>query len=339
MKRYPFHGTYTELIDYGFRLYLDHFKNYIVISFYAYMPFFMLLFASDYYAAINGIPLQMNCMSSFLAVAATQNPLIWIGNALIVYFSGLYIMGKDEYTAGWKATIKQVFWKVIAVRILILLITTGLTVASILILPLALLIYFGVTLSMSIPVVMLEGKGITESLNRAVELTKPQFAKTAVVLFLTGVLISIPQLAFNTGLAGAQLDQPWILLAIRVVTAIITIIVQPLQHIILTFLFFDLKHKTECVDLFLDAEKLEEDSGFTPQDKAELLMKMKRIKITKDMLGTNGENIYQVFNTDEINQEEPEKNASSGSGDKILITKKMLGGEDQAPSTESGDNQ
>ncbi|MCD4784650.1 MAG: hypothetical protein K8T10_12585 [Candidatus Eremiobacteraeota bacterium] len=263
--------TFTEIIDSSFKLYFSHFKEFFTVSFFSYMPIYLLLFISDTFSIYIGTPGGTNCFSTILAFLAPNNPFVWAGGGLMIYITGLYLTGHEDEVKNSTMPLSKFAWRVIAFGFLYLVLKTVLALLSILIIPALILIFISITLSLTNQAIVLEVKDIVEAPKRSFRLVVRHLGKVLLVLVFTGLLVSIPHIAYTTVLTGIQIQLPWISLLIKIGSAFITILVAPIVHIVHTYLFLDLKVRDEGTDLLLRADKIRKETGFTNEDYNEMM--------------------------------------------------------------------
>jgi len=258
--------TFTEIIDSSFNLYFSHFRNYFTISFFCYIPLYLLLFISDTISIYTGTPEGTNCFSTILTILAPENPFVWAGKGLMIYITGLYLTGHGDEVKNSRLPMSRFVWRIIGFSFLYLIVKTTLAFLSILIIPAFVLIFLSATLCLTNQSIVLEAMDIFDAVKRSFNMVLKNFGRVILVLIFTGLLVAIPHIAYTTVLTGVQVYYPWISLLIKIGSAFITILVSPVAQIVLTMLFYDIKVRDEGTDLMLKADKILQETRFTPED-------------------------------------------------------------------------
>lgn len=266
-------GNFADIIDYGFKLYIRHFKTFFTISLLSYMPFYMLFLLYQSILVITKASPESECLSVILGVMVPNNPLVWLGSSLIIYDSGLFILGQDERVAGSFKHLKHFALRIIVWNIAFAAVLGFLFFLFFLIVPPFIAIFLSLVLSFTLYSVILEDKDIITAVSRSYNMVTRNFGKFLMVMVFTSVMSFIPGVAYSTFLSDFAADYSWIYLLINFGSALITVFVIPMAYIIRTFLFFDIKLREEATDLYLGARRLEENTGFTRDDYNEIMRK------------------------------------------------------------------
>ena len=286
-------GNFADIIDYGFKLYIKHFKTFFTISLLSYMPFYLMFLLYQSFLILTKTAPGADCFSTILGVMVPNNPLVWMGSSLIIYNSGLLILGQDEKVSGSYKHLKHFALRIIVWYIGFAAVLAFLFFLFFLIIPPFIALFLSLVLSFTLYSIILEDKDIITAVKRSYGLITRNFSKFIMVMVFTSVMSFIPGVAYSTFLSDFTADYSWIYLLINFGSALITVFVIPVPYIIRTFLFFDIKLREEGTDLYLAVQKLEESTGFT-RDDYNAMMKRKhegkvRNQITSEQPGTQNE--------------------------------------------------
>ena len=272
-KNLPFltQGNFAEIIDLGFKLYIKHFKSFFVVSLLSYIPFYLLFLINQAFFIVSGASPEAGCLSGFLSLLVPNNPLVWMGSALIIYNTGLYILGKENSIPNSYKTMKHYLFRVIVWNVGFAVVTGILLFLFFLIIPPFIAIFLSFTLSFVLYSIVLEDKDLVTAVHRSYGMVTRNFWKFLLVIVFTYSMSFIPGIVYATFIGGVQTEYSWIYLLVNVGSAFITVIVTPMAYIIRTFLFFDIKMREEGTDLYLGAQKLEQETQFTREDYNKIL--------------------------------------------------------------------
>lgn len=275
-------GNFADIIDYGFKLYIRHFRVFFTISLLSYMPFYLLFLLYQTILVITKAMPGADCLSTVLGVMVPNNPLVWLGSSLIIYNAGLFILGKDDRVPGSYKHLKHYALRVIVWHVGFAAVTAFLFLMFFLIIPPFIAVFLSLVLLFTLYSVILEDKDIITAVKRSYGFITRNFGKFILVMVFTSVMTLIPGVAYSTFLSDFLADYSWIYLLINFGSSLITIFIIPIAYIIWTFLFFDIKLREEGTDLYLGAQKLAESTGFSSDDYNEIVRRRQEGK-TKDI--------------------------------------------------------
>lgn len=259
-------GNFADIIDYGFKLYIRNFKTFFTISLLSYMPFYMIFLLYQSVLIITKVVPGTECFSVILGVMVPNNPLVWMGSSLIIYNSGLLILGHDDKVPGSYKHLKHFALRIIVWYVGFATVLAFLFFLFFLIIPPFVAIFLSLVLSFTLYSIILEDKDIITAVKRSYGLITRNFSKFIMVMVFTSVMSFIPGVAYSTFLSEFTADYSWIYILVNFGSALVTVFVIPMAYIIRTFLFFDIKLREEGTDLYLGAQKLEKSTNFTRDD-------------------------------------------------------------------------
>jgi hypothetical protein len=163
--------------------------------------------------------------SMFIIIILMIIARIYIDSMIIVIVAG-HFRGKASVGRAFRAVTNR-FWVILGASLLSTLACIGMVVTVIGI-PFA--IYFGLCWSFIPHVILLEGRGVTESLSRPVDLTKQNWWRVWGIMFVMSLVI------FAMGMATYF---------IPVVSIIASFMIEPLGIVAATLLYFDLRVRKE----------------------------------------------------------------------------------------------
>ncbi len=259
-------GNFADIIDFGFKLYIRNFKTYFTISLLSYMPFYLIFLLYQSVLVITKVMPGSDCFSGILGIMVPNNPLVWMGSSLIIYNSGLFILGRDDKVPASYKHLKHFALRVIVWNIGFAAVLAFLFFLFFLIIPPFFAIFLSLVLSFTLYSVILEDKDIITAVKRSYGLITRNFSKFLMVMVFTSVMSFIPGVVYSTFLSDFTADYSWVYLLINFGSALVTVFVIPIPYIIRTFLFFDIKLREEATDLYLEVEKLEKNTEFSRED-------------------------------------------------------------------------
>ncbi|HEX7320484.1 MAG TPA: hypothetical protein VF399_09040 [bacterium] len=225
--------TLGSIISNTFTIYGNNFFKLIVLSLIlfglsAIIAILVIFFAAGQTLGRGGFNLALTVsfiFSMFIMIILVAIARIYIDSMIIVIVAG-HIRGQVSVGDAFRAVTSR-FWAILGASLLGTLACIGMTVTVIGI-PFA--IYFGLCWSFIIHVILLEGRGATESLSRTVDLTKKNWWRVLGIMFVMGLII------FAMGMATYF---------IPVVSVIAGFMIEPLGIVAATLLYFDLRVRKE----------------------------------------------------------------------------------------------
>jgi hypothetical protein len=255
--------TVGELLDRTFFLYRRHFAMFVGI---AALPNLILLAFQLTQIVISGAVTSLVSMLAtlvvyFMTIAVSQG-------ATIIAVSQIQLDRETSVTEAFGAIRSRIYDLAgiifgMGIRILIgfiLLIVPG--------------VYLAIVWSLAIPVAVLEGRNLSESLQRSAELTKGHRGRILVVYFLLLVLVyivtlllEVPTMAavavWGGGLRGGDVPA-WGSIVIALSNFITTSIVGPIVTIALSLIYYDERVRKEAFDLQHMMQEIDQAAAPSP---------------------------------------------------------------------------
>ncbi len=264
-----------ELLDRSFFLYRKHFALFVGIIA---LPHLVVL-------AFNliGVVIRPRATMGFGAVTS-----LWFLGSIVVYLGaaaasqGATVIAVSKVHLGADTTISESFAGIKGRILYIALITIGVGIGVGI--GFVLLIVPGIILalmwSLTIPVAVLEDKGLRDATSRSAELTKGSRGRILVIFFLFIVLMYIVILLWEvpifaaigifsrTGAHKMTTVPIWTQIALPVCTFLTQCLVGPLLTIALSLVYYDQRVRKEAFDLQLMMSTIDSTQGGTPAPSA-----------------------------------------------------------------------
>ncbi|MFN8531602.1 MAG: hypothetical protein U0670_23605, partial [Anaerolineae bacterium] len=275
--------TVLEILDATFRLYRENFVALITLSAVVLIPITIIQFVLDPSAANASLQSAASsgtrnaaalnsamgtvCFSSLISAVLSLIQVTVI-NGMVVKISSEGIFGR-RLTLGqaWQAAQPHLyrmasayFLFYIVLVALSMAIGVGSALCPVLLVLFAIVVYLAITIgAMLPPVVMLEGMRGNEAFRRTVAVARPRFWQMILLYVLIAVITTVLSLALTAllvavlvsgGRSGVSVQQQAIATGL---STLINIFILPITPIAMTFLYYDVRVRTEGLDLALQA--------------------------------------------------------------------------------------
>lgn len=241
--------TTGELLDRTFSLYRKHFSMFVGIAAIPYLGVLALNLAA--FVHVGGAYPLPRVQYSLLALVASLLAMAAVQAATLVAVSDVYLEQAASVRASYERVIKRIpallgisiaVWVMVGFGF-VLLIIPGMI--------------WWMMWSLTIPVAVLENKGLSAATKRSRELTKGSRGRISVIYFLFGVLsymvtmmLQLPMIVAGVTSAMHHLGAPtWVLIWGQFGTFISHILTGPLLTIALSLVYYDQRVRKEAFDL------------------------------------------------------------------------------------------
>jgi Membrane domain of glycerophosphoryl diester phosphodiesterase len=258
-----------ELLDRSFFLYRKHFALFVGI---VALPHLVVLVFQ-----LVGVAVRPRTMATFTTVS-----LVWFLAGIVIYLGafaasqGATVVAVSKVHLGATTSISEAFagikGRIFHLALIILGVGIGIGIGLILLIVPAIILTL--MWAVTIPVAVLEDKGLRGSTSRSAELTKGSRGRIFMILFLFSVLTYIVYLLWEIPILAAiglfsRFPHPpavlpvWTEIAFPVGTFLSQCLVGPLGTIALTLVYYDQRVRKEAFDLQLMMSTLDATEGGT----------------------------------------------------------------------------
>ncbi|MEW5930312.1 MAG: hypothetical protein AB1941_22865 [Gemmatimonadota bacterium] len=236
--------TAGEILDGAFVLYRTHFAVLVGATLLPHLPLLA-------YRALGPLA-GLTDASGWEAVAVVYDRLatllFW---GALAHLCAAAVQGGDLSVGAAYRRARGLFWLLLGQSILAGLLT-GLALIALIVPGIAVyVLYF-----LAPHVMVVEGKGVSDSLDRSWNLVRAEWRRVAGVLAVTAVIFLLPFLLVGAveGMAGA--GSAWVASASGVLQVLLYVLAYPFAAASATLLYFDCRVRSEALDLVAAAEAL-----------------------------------------------------------------------------------
>jgi hypothetical protein len=255
-----------DLLDETFRMYRRHFLLFAGISVIVSIPA-AALSGFSYYALLNGLLQQTGTGPPDFSAVQSSLAGIGIGLLLLVALVPFYYgavtfaacesaLGRPVTAGGVIRAVLRRYFQLLGYWVLI----GFMGIVLFCLIPLWLWIWVGWTVVM--PVMFVEGTGLTAAMGRSWRLVQGRWWRTFLILFLLFIVFTIVRAALGAfiglglGLLQIVFSSVSVLWISAVAGVIIDSLVNPVLQIAIVLIYFDLRVRREALDLFQLAQRI-----------------------------------------------------------------------------------
>lgn len=236
--------TAGEILDGAFVLYRTHFAVLVGAALLPHLP----LVAYRALGPVTGLADAPGWEVVAVVYDRLVTLLFW---GALVHLCAAAVQGGELSVAAAYRRARGLYWLLLGQSILAGVLT-GLATLALIVPGIAVyLLYF-----LAPHVMVVEGLGVSDSLDRSWSLVRAEWRRVAGVLAVTAVIFLLPFLLVGAaeGLAGA--GTPWVVSASGVLQVLLYVLAYPFAAASATLLYFDCRVRSEALDLVAAAEAL-----------------------------------------------------------------------------------